>query len=265
MMEASPPGDTPQLQGRVALVTGASRNIGAAIAERIALDGAAVGVNHPKPDTRSEAEEVVRRIRSAGGSAIALEADVSDETAVERMVETLAGELGPPDILVNNAAVYVARQVTWEDDTFEDWVFVMRVNVIGAFLCARAVVPHMKQRGRGDIISIASITPILGWTGNLPYVTSKAALIGFTRCLARELGAFGIRVNALAPGAISTLEQEAVFGPAEEIDARVFPHQSLKRRGVPGDVAGAVSLVLSPRAGFITGQCIPVDGGWAMP
>lgn len=245
-------------------MTGASRNIGAAIAERLARDGAAIAVNHPGPETAGDATQVAERIVSSGGHAVPIEADIGDGKAVASMVETVETELGAPDILVNNAAVYVSRNVAWEEDTPEDWAHVMRVNVIGPFLCARAVVPGMRARRRGDIVNIASITALLGWTGNLPYVTSKAALIGMTRCLARELGPDGIRVNAVAPGAVITPEQEEVFGPTNELLERFLPEQALKRPADPSDIAGAVAMLVSPDAGFITGQCVAVDGGWSM-
>jgi len=251
------------LAGRVAVVTGAGRNIGAAVAYRLASDGAAVVVNYRDAGTQAGAQEIARDVQSAGGRAIAVQADVSDEGQVEAMVHEATNKLGPPDILVNNAAVSVAAQARWEKLTADGWDHVMRVNVTGAFLCAKAMYPAMRAAGRGDIVSMSSVTALLRKTGNLHYVTSKAALIGFTRALAREIGIYNIRVNALIVGAIQTPD-EAVYGPQEEIDATVIGLQSLKRRGVPHDVANAVSLLVSPDATFITGQCLTVDGGWVM-
>lgn len=251
------------LAGRVALITGAGRNIGAAVACRLASDGAAVVVNYSGFGTRAGAEEIARGIELAGGRAIVVQADVSDERQVEAMVHEATSTLGPPDILINNAAVSVAAQAPWETLTADAWDHVLRVNVTGAFLCARAVYPAMRAAGRGDIVSMSSVTALLGKPGNLHYVTSKAALTGFTRALAREIGPHNIRVNALMVGAIQTPD-EAVYGPQLEIDATVIDLQSLKRRGFPPDVANVVSFLVSPDAGFITGQCLTVDGGWVM-
>jgi 3-oxoacyl-[acyl-carrier protein] reductase len=249
--------------GRVALVTGAARNIGAAVARRLAADGAAVAVNHRSVESRAEAEATVARIEAAGGRAAAFQADVADEGQVRRMVEAIGESLGPVDILVNNAATSVASQISWRELTGDAWDRVLRANVTGAFLCAHAVYPGMSAARRGDIVNMSSVRALLGRAGNLHYTASKAALIGFTRTLARELGPDEIRVNALLVGAIRTPE-EAVYGPPEEIDRMVLGLQSLERRGEPDDVAAVTSFVVSPDAGFITGQCITVDGGWVM-
>ena len=248
---------------RVAIVTGAERNIGAAVAIRLAADGIAVAVNYRGEQTRASAEAVVAHIVADGGRAHAVPGDVAREDEVQAMVEEVWGTLGPPDILINNAAVSVAAQAPWHELTAAAWDEVLRVNITGAFLCARALYPSMRQAGRGDIISMSSITALLGRTGNLHYVTSKAALLGFTRSLAREVGDQNIRVNALVVGAIRTPD-EAVYGEPREVDAMVLGEQSLKRRGLPEDVAGAVAFLVSPDAGFISGQCLTVDGGWAM-
>lgn len=251
------------LLGRVAIVTGAGRNIGAAVATRLAADGAAVVVNYPDAAGRGEAAAVAARIVAAGGRALAVRADVADETEVRAMVAETIEALGHPDILVNNAAVSVAAHAHWSELSGAAWDHVLRVNATGAFLCAKALYPSMHARGGGDIVTMSSVTALLGRIGNLHYVTSKAALIGFTRALAREAGPEHIRVNALILGAIRTPD-EAVYGSQEEVDATVLPLQSLKRRGIPSDVGGVVSFLVSGDAGFITGQCIVVDGGWVM-
>lgn len=251
------------LAGRVALVTGASRNIGAAVAERLAREGAAVAVNYRDERDREAAEWLCARIAAGGDAASAFAADVGDEAAVEAMVARVARELGPPTILVNNAAISIAVQAPWHTLAVPGWDEVLRVNVTGAFICARAVYPHMLSAGRGAIVSMSSVTALLGRTGNLHYVTSKAALIGFTRALAREIGAENIRVNALIVGAIQTPDED-VYGTPRDLEALLFPLQSLKRRGAPADVAGAVAFLVSDDAAFITGQCVTVDGGWVM-
>jgi 3-oxoacyl-[acyl-carrier protein] reductase len=251
------------LAQRVAIITGANRNIGAAIALRLARDGAATAINYPDPSAADEAESVVRSIRAAGGRASAVQADVSDPDEVTRMAETVGDLFGPADILVNNAAIEVTSQAPWHELSPEGWARVFAINVTGGFLCARALHKGMRAKGRGDIVSLSSITALLGRTGNLHYVTSKSALIGFTRALAREVGKEGIRVNSLIVGAIQT-PQELAYGDPDAVSAELSALQSLNRRGLPADVAGAVAFLVSEDAGFITGQSLVVDGGWAM-
>jgi 3-oxoacyl-[acyl-carrier protein] reductase len=251
------------LHGRVAVVTGANRNIGAAIARRLGAAGAAVVVNHPDEPSRKEAEEVAGSIENTGGQAGPVQADVSDPGQVQKMVEAARRLFGRPDILVNNAAVEVASQSPWYSLAPQAWDRVLAVNVTGAFLCAQAVYEDMRSRGRGDIVSLSSITALLGRSGNLHYVTSKSALIGFTRALAREVGGDNIRANSIIVGAIQT-PQEIAYGEPDVINAELLPLQCLKRRGQPDDIAEVVAFLVSDDAGFITGQSLVVDGGWVM-
>jgi 3-oxoacyl-[acyl-carrier protein] reductase len=244
-----------RLDGHVALVTGAAKNIGAAVAE--------VAVNHRSESSADDAAAVVERIRQAGGRAVAVRGDVAAEDDVRALVAQIERELGPVGILVNNAAASVAFTAPWHELTAEQWNHVARVNVTGSFLCARAVYPAMRDAGRGVIVNMSSVRALLGWPGNLHYTSSKAALIGFTRGLAREVGADGIRVNALAIGAIQTPDED-VYGTPEEVAGLVLPLQSLQVRGVPADVASAVAFLASDDGRFISGQCLTVDGGWAM-
>jgi NAD(P)-dependent dehydrogenase (short-subunit alcohol dehydrogenase family) len=247
----------------VAIVTGACRNIGAAVAAALAEAGAAVAVNYRDESSRAEAEAVVAAIVAAGGTAIGVMADVSNDAAVAAMVERVERELGRVSVLVNNAATSVASSRPWHEIATSEWMEVMAVNVVGGAICARAVVPSMLANGGGSIINMSSVTALLGRTGNLHYVTSKAAQLGFTRSLARELGDQGVRVNAIVIGAIET-PSEAVYGDPDEIARMLYELQSIKRRGLPRDVAQMVVHLASDRSSFVTGQAITVDGGWVM-
>lgn len=244
-----------------AIVTGAERNIGAAIARRLAEAGYAVAVTHRDEDKAAAgAESVVASIVAEGGRAISAIADVTDPTTLDSMVAHVATTLGDVRVLVNNAATAVARDQPWDADDAQDWEAILRVNVTGAYLCAKAVVPRMQSGA--SIVNISSIRALVGLAGNLAYNTSKAAITGLTRSLARELGASGIRVNAVLPGAIDTPEQAAVYG--EPLPAAERTDQALPIVGTPGDIAHAVAFLVSDQARFITGQSLVVDGGWIM-
>ncbi len=177
-MAAGASGSGPRLAGEVALVTGAARNIGAATALRLAADGAAVAVNYHRDSGRADAETVAARIVSAGGRAMAVAASIGDEAAVTAMVAAIERALGGPTILVNNAAASVAGSTPWTEIAPDEWDAVLRANVTGAFLCARAVHPFMKAKGRGRIITMGSVRSPLGRPGNIHYTTSKSALEG---------------------------------------------------------------------------------------
>ncbi|HEX2739217.1 MAG TPA: SDR family oxidoreductase, partial [Rubrobacter sp.] len=187
------------LEGRVAIVTGGGGGLAEGVCARLATDGAAVAA---VDISQEKAERVAGQLRAEGASAGAFEADVSDRRSVEAMVGEVTREFGGVDILVNNAAVYPRR--AWTEIEEEEWDRVMAVNLKGYFLCARAVYPYMLERGRGNIVNVASITFFIGWELLLDYVASKGGIVGFTRTLAREVGPDNINVNAIAPGAFPT-------------------------------------------------------------
>jgi 3-oxoacyl-[acyl-carrier protein] reductase len=246
------------LEDRVAIVTGGGGGLGEGICGSLAAAGAAVAAVDV---AREDAERVAEQVSSNGTRCIALEADVSDRHSTEAMVEKVVGELGGVDILVNNAAIYPLRP--WMEIEEEEWDRVLAVNLKGYFLCARAVFPHMRDRGHGRIINVASITFFIGWAGFLDYVSSKGAVVGFTRTLAREVGPEGVTVNAISPGAFPTAA-ERVHPDQEALNRRILEAQCLKRRGTPEDVGNLVTFLASDAASFITGQTIMIDGGWAM-
>jgi 3-oxoacyl-[acyl-carrier protein] reductase len=246
------------LEGRVAVVTGGGGGLAEGICATLAASGAAVAA---VDQSLEKAERVAELASSNGGRCIALEADVSDKASVEAMAERVSSELGGIDILVNNAAIYPLRP--WTEIEEDEWDRVMAVNLKGYFLCARAAFPHMRERGHGRIINVASITFFIGWSGFLDYVSSKGAIIGFTRTLAREVGPDAITVNAISPGAFPT-DAERVHPDQEALNRRILEQQSLKRRGTPEDVGNLVAFLASDAASFITGQTIMIDGGWAM-
>jgi 3-oxoacyl-[acyl-carrier protein] reductase len=246
---------------RVAIVTGGSRGIGAAICRALAADGVHVAVNYRGHE--DEANAVVAAIRAAGGVAEAIRADVSVASSVESLVEATTARLGPPTILVNNAALTDVHK-PWREISEDEWDRVMAVNLKSCFLCVRAVYPAMQEARWGRVINISSVTFWLGRPLLLHYVASKAGMIGFTRTLAREVGADGITVNAVTPGAIQTESELELFPDQTGLAAWLAGEQAVKRRGLPGDVAGAVAFLASDAASFISGQTINVDGGWAM-
>lgn len=252
-----------RLAGEVAIVTGAARNIGAATAIRLAAEGAAVAVHYHRDNSREDADAVVAGIISAGGKAMAVAADIGDEAAVASMVAAVGNAIGGPTILVNNAAASVAGAMPWTALSPEAWDGVLRANVTGAFLCARAVHPFMQARGHGRIVTMGSVRSPLGRPGNMHYTASKSALEGMGRVLAREVGADGITVNTIIVGAIRT-DAEAAYGDPAEVDRMLLDLQAIKRRGLPDDIAGVVAFLTSRDAAFITGQTITVDGGWVM-
>lgn len=246
-----------KLEGRVVLVTGASRGIGAAIAKACSEEGARVVVNYAR--SADAASEVVRAIEEKGGEAMLQRADVSDGEAVNAMVDAVLEKYGALDVLVNNAGVTHDNLLAVMSD--EEWDDVMRVNAGGVFRLCRAVARPMMARKRGRIVNVSSVAGTKGGKGQTNYAASKGAIEAFTRALAVELAPKGVTVNAVAPGVIVT-EMSAFVREAasEEILARIL----MKRYGNPEDVARAVVFLASDDAAYITGVTLPVDGGFKM-
>jgi 3-oxoacyl-[acyl-carrier protein] reductase len=245
------------LKGKVAVITGAGGALGGGTARRLAKEGAAVVIADVKVEATQDA---AKEIQQAGGQALGVVCDVSRKSDVEAMIDKAAETFGGVDILVNNAAIYPSRP--WTEITEEEWDRVFAVNIKGYYLCARAAYPHMKARGSGKIVNISSITFLQGkWDKLLHYVSTKGAVVGFTRALARELGTEGINVNCIAPGAFPT-DAEKIHPDPEGYNRTVLESQMIKRRGTTDDIANAVLFLVSPLSDFITGQTLVVDGGW---
>ena len=242
-----------ELAGRVAIVTGAGRNIGRAIALALADAGAAVAVNGRA--NRAEVDAVVAEIESRGGRALAVMADVSDEAAVQRMAAAAAERLGRVDILVNNAAVRPEKP--FESLSLADWRAVHSVILDGAFLTVKAALPHLKASGSGAIVNIGGMSAHTGAKHRAHVLAAKSGLIGFTKGLANDLAADGITANCVVPGLIDTVRAPGTKPPQH--------HQSSKtlvgRFGTPQDIAAAVRFLAGPDARYITGQSLHVNGG----
>ena len=242
-----------ELAGRVALVTGAGRNIGRAIAKALAAGGAAIIVN--VRSNQAEAGEVVADIERDGGKAIASVADVVDENAVARMVADAVKQLGRIDYLINNASLRQER--TFEEMTFSEWREVLGVTLDGAFHCAKACLPYLKASGAGAIVNIGGLSAHTGSKHRAHVTAAKLGLVGFTRGLAHDLAKDNVTVNLVAPGTIDTARKADAAKPAHHL----INNTLTGKRGAPDDVAAMVRFLCGPGARYVTGQTIHVNGG----
>jgi 3-oxoacyl-[acyl-carrier protein] reductase len=243
-----------RLEGKIALVTGASRGIGAAIALRLASEGATVVVNYS--GSREAALGVVDAIEAAGGRASAVQADVTDPAACTALVEAVVEEHGTIDILVNNAGITRDGLLVRMSD--DDWDAVISTNLTGVFSVTRAAAKHMMKARCGSIVNVASVVGIAGNAGQVNYAAAKAGVIGLTKSVARELAGRKVRCNAVAPGFIETDMTAALTeGQRDAVASSI----AMGRFGSGSDVAAAVAFLASDDAGYITGQTLAVDGG----
>src|SRR5712672_3927189 len=244
---------TTELSGRVAIVTGAGRNIGRAIALALADGGASVVVN--ARSNRAEADAVAREIESLGGKALVHIGDVSDAAAAQAMADAALARFGRIDILVNNAAL--RREKPFAEMDYAEWREILDVTLDGAFHCTKACLPALRNSGEGTIVNIGGLSAHTGAGNRAHVITAKAGIVGFTRALANDLAGDGITVNCVVPGLIGTPRPKGQPEPAHHLTHRTLTGE----RGTPEDVAAVVRFLCSPAARYMTGQAIHANGG----
>lgn len=241
-------------RARRALVTGASRGIGAATAIRLAREGCDVAISYRS--SRAGAEAVIERIKGMGRRAVALQADLDDPKQAKKLVERAAGGLGGLEILVNNAGY--SQHADVEGLSLEDWERMVRVTLSAAFVCAQAAIPYMKEAGWGRIVNVASLRAMTGSDHGAHYAAAKAGLIGLTKSLALELARYNITVNGVSPGYTRT---EMTRQALEEHGAEIMKKIPLGRAAEPEEIAAVISFLASEDASYITGETVDVNGG----
>jgi 3-oxoacyl-[acyl-carrier protein] reductase len=247
----------PSLKDRVVIITGAGQGIGRVFAKAFALAGAKVVIAERNEKT---AAAVANEILSANGTALAITTDVADEASIKEMVQLTEDEFGRIDVLINNAGIFSTLEMRpFDQIPLDEWEQVLKVNLTGPFLCARAVLPAMRRAKWGRIINIASGAVRLGRPNYLHYIATKSALMGMSLSMARELGPDNITVNAILPGATFTEIERKTVTPAQK--ERIVAMQCIPRAETPQDLVGAALFLASEASGFITGQNINLDGG----
>jgi NAD(P)-dependent dehydrogenase (short-subunit alcohol dehydrogenase family) len=245
------------LNGRIALVTGAARDVGREIALTLAAEGAAVAVNYLS--SASEAEGVVAEIVAKGGKAKAYKADVSDYAAVKHMVDAVVRDFGGLNILVNNAGL--AKRQRFTDTTPDDWKKQIDICLYGAIHCCHAVAPHLEGAKNGRVVSVIGDSSRVGESGLAIVAAARAGVVALMKSLAREFGRSGTTANTVSLGLVETAHDKAWVEENREKLVRLYP---VRRLGMPDDIAPAVALLASPRSGWITGQVLSISGGFSM-
>lgn len=248
-----------RLKNKVAVITGGGRGIGRAFALKFAREGARVVISQR---TTVEIERTASEIKDAGGQALAVTGDITNPEQVNSMVQKAVDEFGGVDILINNAAFYSGvGHKRWDDWSLDEWKKSWDINVIGGWQCAKAVVPHMRERGKGKIINISSVTFQMGYQGHLPYTCTKAAVVALTRGMARAVGRYNINVNCIAVG--YTMSEASLEMPGRNVDGdkALVAMRSIRREQYPEDLAGTALYLATEDSDMLSGQTIVVDGG----